>query len=298
MKYILILFFVFSTVFVKAQELQCSVSVMSPSVQGTNKQIFETLQTAIIEFMNGQKWTDNVFSGEERIQCSILINIKQIISVDEFSGTFQVQLRRPVYNSAYSTMLLNYIDQDFSFKYTEYEPLIYNPNTFESNLVATLAYYAYIIIGFDYDSFSKEGGSKYISMAEQIVSIAQNAPQKGWKSFESRRNRYWLVENYLNEFHRPLRECMYDYHRLGLDKMSSKPEEGRAEVLKAIEKLRKVQREKPGSFAMQVFFNAKSDELVNIFKESFSMEKGRAQEVLNECDPANADKYKKAFAGN
>ncbi|WP_075603059.1 type IX secretion system protein PorD [Saccharicrinis aurantiacus] len=298
MKYILILFFVFSSVFVKAQELQCSVSVMSPSVQGTNKQVFETLQAAIIEFMNGQKWTDNVFSGEERIQCSILINIKQIISVDEFSGTFQVQLRRPVYNSSYSTMLLNYIDQDFAFKYTEYEPLIYNPNTFESNLVATLAYYAYIIIGFDYDSFSKEGGSKYISMAEQIVSIAQNAPQKGWKSFESRRNRYWLVENYLNEFHRPLRECMYDYHRNGLDKMSSEAEEGRAEILKAIEKLRKVQREKPGSFAMQVFFDAKSDELINIFKESFSMEKGRALEVLSECDPANVDKYKKAFTGN
>ncbi|WP_282036601.1 DUF4835 family protein [Saccharicrinis aurantiacus] len=298
MKYILILFFVFSSVFVKAQELQCSVSVMSPSVQGTNKQVFETLQAAIIEFMNGQKWTDNVFSGEERIQCSILINIKQIISVDEFSGTFQVQLRRPVYNSSYSTMLLNYIDQDFAFKYTEYEPLIYNPNTFESNLVATLAYYAYIIIGFDYDSFSKEGGSKYISMAEQIVSIAQNAPQKGWKSFESRRNRYWLVENYLNEFHRPLRECMYDYHRNGLDKMSSKAEEGRAEILKAIEKLRKVQREKPGSFAMQVFFDAKSDELINIFKESFSMEKGRALEVLSECDPANVEKYKKAFTGN
>lgn len=281
-----------------AQELQCSVSVVAPSVQGTNKQVFETMQTAIIEFMNGQKWTDNVYSPEERIQCSIMINIKEIKSVDDFTGTVQIQSRRPIYNSAYSSVMLNYLDQDFDFRYAEFEPLIYNPNSFESNLVGVLAYYAYVILGYDYDSFSKMGGTKYMEKAQDIVNQAQNSPQKGWRSFESTRNRYWLVENYLNEQHRPLRECMYQYHRQGLDAMSDKPEAGRKEVLSAIEKLQKVHRAKPGSFAVQVFFDAKSEELINIFSESFSMEKGRAIEILSEVDPANATKYNKSISGN
>ncbi len=277
---------------VKSQELQCAVSVVSPGIQGTNKQVYETMQTAIREFMNGQKWTDNVFSAEERIECSILINIKEVISVDEFSGTIQIQARRPVYNSSYSTILLNYLDQEFSFKYVEFEPLIYNSNTLESNLIGVLAYYSYVILGLDYDSFSKFGGSKYFELAEKIVNMAQNSPKKGWKSFENRRNRYWYVENYLNEYHKPLRECMYQYHRLGLDKMSEKPEGGRKEVLSALEKLQKVQRQRASSFAMQLFFDAKSDEIINIFSESFSLEKSRAIEVLSEVDPANGAKYK------
>ncbi len=281
-----------------AQELQCSVSVVSPSVQGTNKSVFETLQTAIMEFMNGQKWTDNVFSTEERIECSIMINVKEIVSADDFKGTIQIQVRRPVYNSAYSSVLLNYLDQDFEFRYAEFEPLIYNPNSFESNLVGVLSYYAYVILAFDYDSFSRMGGTEYMERAEDIVNQAQNSRGKGWRSFESRRNRYWLVENYLNEHHRPLRECMYQYHRQGLDKMSEKPEGGRKEVLSAVEKLQKVHRNKPGSFAMQVFFDAKSDELINIFSDSFSMEKGRAIEILSEVDPANAANYSKSLSGN
>ena len=297
-KYIVLFFLLVLTRLAVGQELQCSVSVVSPSVQGTNKQVFETMQTAIIEFMNGQKWTDHVYSPEERIQCSIMINIKEINSVDDFSGTIQVQARRPVYNSAYSSVLLNYLDQDFDFKYVEFEPLIYNPNSFESNLIGVLSYYAYVILAFDYDSFSKMGGTKYMEKAEGIVNQAQNSAQKGWRSYESRRNRYWLVENYLNEHHRPLRECMYQYHRSGLDKMSDKAEAGRKEVLGAIEKLQKVHRKKPGSFAMQVFFDAKSEELINVFSESFSMEKGRAIEILSEVDPSNANKYSSSLKGN
>ncbi len=295
-KYTVLLFLLLFSKVVDAQELKCAVSVVSPSIQGTNKQVFETLQTAILEFMNGQKWTDNVFSSEERIECSIMINIKEIRSIDDFAGSIQVQLRRPVYNSAYSTVLFNYLDQDFEFRYVEFEPLIYNPNSFESNLVGVLAYYAYVILGFDYDSFSKMGGTKYMERAEQIVNQAQNSAKKGWRSFESTRNRYWLVENYLNEHHRPLRECMYQYHRMGLDKMSEKSEAGRKEVLTAVEKLKKVHRSKPGSFAMQVFFDAKSSELINIFSESFSMEKGRAIELLSEIDPSNSKKYRESLS--
>lgn len=276
-----------------AQEFQCAVQVVSPSIQGTNKKVFETLQKEIMEFMNNQKWTKDVFKPEERIDCNILINVAEQISIDEFKGSIQIQARRPVFNSAYHSVLFNHQDVDMHFKYVEYEPLIYNPNNFDSNLVGVLAYYAFIILGMDYDSYQPSGGTPYFQEAEQIVSRAQNAVQSGWKSFESQRNRYWLVENILNEYHRPLRQCMYTYHRRGLDVMSDKVEDGRASILKSLEQLRKVQRQRPGSFYMQVFFTAKSDELVNIFEESFSMEKGRAVEILNEVDPSNNKKYEK-----
>ncbi|MCW3804793.1 DUF4835 family protein [Plebeiibacterium marinum] len=292
------IFLLFIGVGVYAQELQCSVSVVSPGVQGTNKQVYQTMQTAIMEFVNGQKWTDNVFSPEERIECSILINIKEVVSAGEYSGTIQIQSRRPVFNSSYRSMLFNYLDQDFKFKYEEFEPLIYNPNSIESDLVGILSYYAYVILGLDYDSYSKNGGTKYIEQAEKIVSMSQNSRYSGWRSYESKRNRYWLVENYLNQQHKPMRDCMYQYHRQGLDKMSEKPEDGRKEILLAVEKLQKVHRQRPGTFAMQLFFDAKSDELINVFSDSFSLEKSRAVEILAEIDPANSSKYNEKLIQN
>ncbi len=281
-----------------AQEFQCAVQVVSPQIQGSNKKVFETLQTAIMEFMNNQKWTNDKFAPEERIDCNIMINVAEMISIDEFKGTFQIQARRPVYDSNYYTVLLNHQDQDFHFKYVEFEPLIYNPNNFESNLVAVLAYYANIVLGLDYDSYSNNGGTQFFQTAEQIVNRAQGAREAGWKSFESQRNRYWLIENILNEYHRPLRQCMYEYHRKGLDRMSDKAEEGRAEIAKSLELIRKVHRQRPSSFFTQVFFTAKSDELVNIFEESFSMEKGRVVELLQEVDPGNNKKYEKILSSN
>jgi len=282
----------------KAQEFQCAVQVVSPSIQGSNKKVFETMQKAIMEFMNNQKWSSDVFKPEERIDCNIMINVAEMISIDEFKATIQIQARRPVYNSSYYTVLFNHQDQDLHFNYVEFEPLVFNPNNFDSNLVAVLAYYAYVMLGIDYDSFSPSGGTPYFQQAEQIVSRAQNASQSGWKSFESQRNRYWLIENILNEYHRPLRQTIYSYHRKGLDMMNEKPEEGRAVILKSLEDLRKVHRQRPGSFFMQVFFTAKSDELVKVFEESFSMEKGRAVEVLQEIDPSNSKKYDKLLSGS
>ncbi|MBS2211097.1 DUF4835 family protein [Carboxylicivirga mesophila] len=281
-----------------AQEFQCAVQVVSPQIQGSNKKVFETLQTAIMEFMNNQKWTNDKFAPEERIDCNIMINVAEMISIDEFKGSFQIQARRPVYNSNYYTVLFNHQDQDFHFKYVEFEPLIYNPNNFESNLIAVLAFYANVVLGLDYDSYSNNGGTPYFQEAERIVNRAQGAREAGWKSFEGQRNRYWLIENILNEYHRPLRQCMYEYHRKGLDKMSDKVEEGRAEIVKALELTRKVHRQRPSSFFTQVFFTAKSDELVKIFEESFSMEKGRIVELLQEVDPANNKKYEKILSSN
>lgn len=282
----------FSLTYVQAQELRCNVSVVAPSVQGTNRKVFESLQTALNEFMNNQRWTDKVYSAEERIECNFMLNIKEMISIDEFKGTLQVQARRPVYNASYNTVLFNFQDQNLHFKYVEFEPLVFNPSNFDSNLIGMMAFYAYIVIGLDEDSFAQMGGTSSFQKAEQIVNRAQNARESGWKSFENQRNRYWLVENMLDEYHKPLRECMYRYHRLGLDRLAEKIETGRDETAKALELLRKVHRQKPGAFLLQVFFNAKADEVVNLFSESFGVEKSNIYNLLTEIDPSNLDKYK------
>jgi hypothetical protein len=288
---LLLSFFTITGICLKAQELRCMVQVVAPGVQGTNRGAFETLQTSIMEFMNGQRWTEHVYKSEERIDCSILINIREVIGSDEFKGTIQVQARRPVFNSSYNSPLVNYLDQNLHFKYVEFEPLIYNPNTMESNLVAILAYYAYVILGYDYDSFSDKGGTPYFQQAQNIVNISQNARESGWKSFESMRNRYWLLENVLSEDHSPLRTCFYQYHRKGMDLMAEKPEEGRSNLASALEMLQRVYRQRPNSFALGFFFDAKTDELLSVFANAPSMEKGRIVNILKEVDPANTDKY-------
>jgi len=274
-----------------AQELRCNVSVVTPNIQGTNKKVFETLQTALSEFMNNQRWTDKIYTPEERIECNFQINIKEVVSIDEFKGTVQVQARRPVFQSAYNTVLFNFQDQNFNFRYVEFEPIVFNPSVFESNLVGMMAFYAYVIIGLDEDAFAQNGGSATFQKAEALVSRAQNSRDQGWKSFENTRNRYWIVENMLNEYHKPLRDCMYRYHRLGLDRMVEKSEAARTEIVSALELLQKVYRQKPGSFLLYLFFNAKVDEIVNIFAESPSMEKGKIAALLSEIDPINSDKY-------
>lgn len=276
-----------------AQELNCQVQVSAQQIQGTNKQVFETLQSDIFEFMTTRKWTNHVYSLDERIECNILINITEQVSSDEFKGTIQIQARRPVYNSSYNSVTLNFLDNDLHFKYIEYQPLEFNESTHTSNLTSLLAYYSYIILGLDYDSFTTEGGNEFFKKAEKIVNNAQNASEKGWKSFESKKNRYWLVENLLNERYNPIREFFYRYHRLGLDVMYEKVNDGRAEILATLELLQKVYRDKPGLFALRIVFDAKADELVNVFSDGFPEEKNKAYNILKEIDPSNSSKYAK-----
>lgn len=278
------------------QELKCNISVNSSKIQGTNRTTFQTLQTALYEFMNNTNWTDNVFSTEERIECNIQINLTDQVGSDQYKGTIQVQSRRPVYGTSYNTVLFNFLDNDLDFKYIEFDKLEFNENAQTSNLTSILAYYAYIIIGLDYDSFSFKGGTSYFLKAEKIVNNAQNAVEKGWKPYEgSRKNRYWLVENILNEKYSPIREVYYDYHRLGLDIMADKTVEGRSEIAESLSLLQKVYRDKPDPylFFLQVFLDAKSDELVNIFSESYTSEKTRVYNILAEIDPTRIDSYKK-----
>lgn len=276
-----------------AQELRCNISISAQKIQGANRTVFETMQSDLYEFMNNRKWTDEKYTMDERIECSFFINLDEQISSDEFKGSIQVQARRPVFNSSYETILLNIKDNDFDAKYIEYQTLEFNETSNKDNLTNILAYYAYIILGMDHDSFSPEGGTEFFQKAQTIVNNSQNAREKGWKSYESERNRYWLVENILNKSYSGFRSCTYQYHRQGLDIMSDKAPDGRAAIAESLKSIQKVFRSRPSLYILQVFFDAKSDELVNIFTKSFPDERNRVSVILNECDPSNGSKYEK-----
>ncbi|MBK8367507.1 MAG: DUF4835 family protein [Bacteroidetes bacterium] len=275
-----------------SQELNCQVSVVSVQVQGTTeKQIFDQLQKSIFEFMNNTRWTKDNFTVNERIDCSVLINVTQKLSADDYMATIQIQSRRPVFKSSYFSPTVNYIDESFVFKYQQFQQLEFNLNTFQNNITSVLAYYAYIIIANDYDTYSNLGGTEYFQKAQLIVTNAQSAAESGWKSFESQKNRYWIVENALQPVFQPIRECMYKYHRLGLDIMYDKPDDGRKEILKSMDLLTGVYKNRPASFAMELFFDAKVTEVVNIFSKGQPDEKSKAVEILTTVDPANSNKY-------
>jgi len=278
------------------QELKCNIQIVTQQIQGTNKQVYQTMQNAIYEFMNNRIWTNHVLSIEERIECNLMFNIQEQLSADEFRGTLQIQSRRPVFNTNYNTVLLNFMDNDIQFRYIEFQPLEFDPRSHLSNLTSILAYYAYIILGLDYDSFSFEGGTSFFLAAEKIVDNAQNVPEKGWKPYEStnHRNRYWLVKDILDTDYRACREFNYRFHRLGLDVMDGRVNEGRTEIANSLQLLQAVYRQKPDPFMipMHIIFDSKADELTNIFTESFAEEKNRVLTMLLEIDQANTNKYK------
>ncbi len=277
----------------KAQELRCNVTVSAYSIQGANQNLFKTMQTDLTSFMNNRKWTDHVFSYDEKIKCNIIIRLTEQVSTDEFKGTIQVQLTRPVFNSSYTSTILNIKDNDFQCAYQQYQAIEFNETSSRDNLTNILAYYAYIILGFDYDTFSEEGGTEFFQKAQAIVNKSQNFDEKGWKSYESEKNRYWLVENILNKSYSSFRSCMYNYHRNGLDIMESSVETGRATIATALKDIQKVFQRKSSTYIVQLFFDAKADELVNIFSKSFPDERKRVMTILNEVDPSNGTKYEK-----
>jgi hypothetical protein len=275
------------------QEFRCNISVSPERLQTVNRNLFQTMQSDLYEFMNNRRWTDHAYTMEERIECNIFIRLDEQISTDEFRGSIQIQVKRPVFSSTYETTLLNLKDNDFQCKYVEFQPLEFNETSNRDNLTNILAFYAYVILGFDYDTFSPEGGTPYFEKAQAIVNNSQNAREKGWKSFESERNRYWLIENIMNRSYAGMRDCLYNYHRKGLDLMSDKPEEGRAVIAESLRSVQQVFRRRPSVYLLQVFFDAKSDELVNIFSKSFPDERNRVMAILNEVDPSNGSKYQK-----
>ena len=301
-KYCLLIILIFFPGIIESQELNCNVQISAQKIQGSNRQVFITMQKDVYEFMNNTVWTNNVYSYAERIDCNILINLTDQLSADEFRGTIQIQANRPVFNTTYNSTMLNFIDNSFQFRYVEFQPLEFNPNVHTSNLVSVLAYYSYIILGFDYDSFSPEGGTEFYQLAEKIVTNAQNAPEPGWKPYDGsrNRNRYWLIKNILNKEYEGVRQFVYEYNINGLDRMESKIGEARTGIVESLQLIQNVYRQKPDPFMyfLQLVVDAKSDELVNIFSEAFPEEKSRVVQIMTEIDPANKTKYSKITAGN
>ena len=281
-----------------AQELDCSVRVNSRQVEGSDKQVFTNMQKAIFEFMNNTKWTDYTFQVQERIECTFLFTINERIAADEFSGKLNVVVQRPVYGTSYNTPLLNWEDKDVHFYFVESQPIEYNENAYTTNLAALLSFYANIALGLDFDSFSKFGGTSYFEKAQNIVNMAQSDSERGWSSFDSQKNRYWLAENYTNNSYAGIREASYVYHRQGLDKMQDNVDIGRNKIVEAIELLKRGNEQRPNLFILQLFLEAKSDEIVEIFKEGTSMEKSKVVNIMKELDPSNSSEYDKIMQGN
>ncbi len=293
------LFFILTFNLLNAQELRCNISVNANKLTGANKNIFRSMQMDLYEFMNNRKWTKHSFSNNERIECSITIQVTKQVSSDEYEATLNIQSKRPVLNSSFKTTILNIQDEYFRFKYQEFQTIEYSESGNNDNLVNVLAYYAYVILGFDYDSFSLNGGTEYFEMARKIVNESQTLPwpKSGWKAFESDYNRYWLIDNMLNKTYASYRELTYVYHRKGLDVMSEKVESGRAEIAESLRLLQKVFRSRSKLYIIQIFFDAKSNELVNLFSQSYPDEQNRVVKILNECDPSNASKYERINKG-
>ena len=293
----LIFFFIYS--FSLSQELNCRVTLNYSSVPSPNKEMFNSMRQSITEFMNNTQWTNEIFSNEERIDCTILIRINQQISTDEFSGTISIQSSRPIYKSNYNSTLINLVDDQFRFRFVEFEPLEFNENTHLSNLTSVLAYYAYIIIGLDYDTFSNSGGDSFFIRAQKIVNNAQGDNNAtGWKSFEGSKNRYWLVENLLNPDFQLLRKVLYTYHREGMDNFTEKPEFVREVIASSLINLLDVYNQRPKGYLIQLFFDAKTDEIVNVFSKGTIMEANELVNVLTRISPKNADKWQKILNNN
>ncbi len=281
---------------VTAQELNCQVSVTStPSFSATanDKEIFIDLENNITEFMNTTVWTDDVFEIEERINVSILITITAKNGTDGFSGQIQVQSTRPVYNTSYNTTTFNHIDKNFDFVYLRNTALLFSIDRFRSNLTSILAFYAYMVLGYDYDSFSLKGGTTYFVKAQQVANNAQHLTSTDWDPNKkgSRDTRYYIVDNALQSVFEPIRATYYNYHRLGFDIMYSDPEKARQVILQSINAMDRVNRSRPGSVNLQIFFNTKSQEIISLFSQADNSVKNSAVNILKRLDPINASKY-------
>lgn len=294
MRKILVIWFVCVITVTQAQELNCIVTInVGPDIETTDRMVFRDMKNNLQQFMNGRKWTNDAFRQHEKINCSLRINIEQMPSIGVFSASVQVQAARPVYNTNYTTLTLNFADRDWEFEYIESQPLDYNDNTFSSNLTSMLAFYAYLIIGLDYDSFSELGGNPYFQRALAVVNNAQSASKPGWQPIGSNRNRYWIIENINNPQMVDIRKAMYAYHRLGLDVFDQKPDQSREVILKGLQNIKRVRDINPNAILLVSFLDAKSKEIANIFSEGNIQIRRQAYDLITTIDPSNPTVYEK-----
>ena len=279
----------------KAQEFNFDVSVSTAQVAGTDQRVFESLKEGVTNFMNNRIWTNVELKPEEKIEGAIVINVKSR-NGNVIEAELNIVLRRPSFKASYNTPIFNYIDQDFVFEYIESQPLDFNENTYMSNLTSTLAFYAYYCLGLYFDTFGLYGGDPFFKVADQIVMSAQSALEAGWKAFDDNKNRYWLCENMTNAAYKPLRQYSYEYHRLGIDLMSTKPEEGRNAITKSLSHVQKMYSEKPNLFFLQIINDTKRNEWKSVYTAGTQQEKTKAVNILREIDPAHASEYEEMLS--
>ena len=284
----------------QAQEIQARLTVMTNKISTqVDKKIFQTLQTALINFLNNRRWTGDAFQPAEKIQCNFLLSLEEDLGSNVYRGKLTVQAARPVYNTSYDSPIINFIDNNVVFRYQEFQPIEFNENRVQgsdpvaANLTAILAYYVDMILGFDYDSFSLRGGDVFFQKAWNIVN---NAPESGdiagWKSFESQRNRYWLAENMNNNRFALMHDVLFAYYRSGMDIFYENEDEGRNGIMNGLNFLNTINSENPNSMILQFFFQGKSTELVKVFSRANAEQKGRARDILTRLDITNSSAYK------
>ncbi|KAA2217070.1 MULTISPECIES: type IX secretion system protein PorD [Maribacter] len=266
-----------------AQELNCTVTINSDQVSQTNQQIFKTLERSLSDFVNKNKWTNRVYKENERVNAQMFITITDYES-DRFSGNIQIQSSRPVYNTSYESPVFNYKDNQFNFQYIEFQPLVFNENVFESNLVAVVAYYVYIILGLDADTFSLEGGTDFYRKAQSIVTQAQGSNYSGWTQTTDR-SRFELVDNLLSNTYKEYRVAMYNYHRKGLDILADNNSTGKQIIAGTMNLFQTMINRRPNAFLIQTFFDAKSEEIQNIFSDGPKVDIVKLKETLNKIAP-------------
>lgn len=275
---------------VQAQELNCTVKINYDRITNANTQIFKTLERSLNEFVNKTRWTNQTFNENERIESSMFINISAYSS-DQFTATIQVQSSRPVFDSSYSSPVFNFNDKDFNFRYVEFENLIFNPNSYDSNLVAVMAFYSYIIMGLDADTFSPKGGTQYYELAQNVAILAQQGGSKGWNQADGNVSRYFLINDLMSNTFSPYREALYQYHSTGLDVMSDNLKKGKENIKTSIKTLTQIYELRPNALLTRVFFDAKSDEIVSIYTGGPSIGIADLVENLNRISPLNSSKW-------
>lgn len=273
------------------QDLNARVQILSPQISNTNKRPLEVLQTTIQDFLNNKKWSNAELKAQERIDCNLVITIKEWDGSSNYKAEAQLISSRPVYGSSFNSPVLSINDKNFDFNYAEGQPLEFSEQAFTGNLNSLLAFYAYVIVGMDEDTFSRMGGTATFAKAQTVLNNAQNSPYSGWKAFEGLKNRYWLIENLNNKSFAPLRNLIYSYHREGLDLMGDNLIKGRKNIASALPSLAELDKQKQGSMLNQVFFSAKADEIVGIFSKADPIEKTKIYNIMVEADPANTTKY-------
>jgi hypothetical protein len=275
-----------------AQELFCQVIVNADQVQSTERAIFTEMETTFARFLNDMKWTNENYQTHERIRCNLNITISSMPAIGVFTANVQVQSVRPVFDTNYETLVLNFADRNFDFQYTESMPLEYVENNFNNNLVSMLSFYAYVIIGLDHDTFSNLGGNEFFNTALNIANLAQQSESTGWQPFDSNRNRYWLIENLTNSQLQGIREGLYTYHRMALDRFITDPDDARVQILNVLKEIEEIKNLYTNSILIISFFDAKTNELINLFKEGNIQVRRDAYNILVKVDPTQTERYK------